>query len=107
MKNPFDYLYSEQRSIESLGDLYKPPSQFKHCVKRLVAKIKAHGDGQSVRIYETRLPATFFDIVVTKKGKQPGYTVGMGTVDPELAGSIAQGIASGMIDFRSLPRKQK
>jgi hypothetical protein len=104
--NIFDILYANEHPIESLGKAYKHPrGGFEHGKDFLVATLPGEGDGQSVEVYECRLPARFFTLKVlagpNSVGEpQIGYEVGTGSGDGELAGHIAMAIANGMLAFK-------
>ena len=97
MSNPFDFLY-KPTGIKALGEYYKPPKQFKHGEKTLVAKLPRSGDGHDVEVYETRLPATFFEL------RFKGMSIRTGTVDAEFICQLAVEIQNGMVDADSLFR---
>lgn len=100
----FKVLYEKKYSIQCLGEKYKPPTKFVHSKEVLVATIRGEGDGQTVRIYESRLPARFFRIEVLAGKNSVGepksgfsFTTGSGEEMGELAGQMAKAIASGML----------
>jgi hypothetical protein len=109
VKDPFAFLYSQRCVIESLGTYYRPPKVFEHGKRALVATVEAEGDGQTVKVYETRLPAHCFTIEVqagrnSVGAMQPGYRFSTGTGQDELAGALAVSIARGMLGL-DFPRK--
>jgi|GEM_PF-2856218 len=88
---------------------YNPPAEFTYAEPVLVATIPKDpldGDGQHVEIYETRYPATFWEVVVlatqdSMGEMQPGFSIstGSGFAVGRLAFPIARAIAEGMLGF--------
>lgn len=61
----FDILYGPREKILSLGKAYKPPKKFQHGKWEMIASLKKkHEDGLDVEVYECRLPARSFKVVV-------------------------------------------
>jgi len=86
---------------------YNPPERFNHAKEYLVAhypKDPPDGDGQSCDIYELRMPARFYRLVVHPDPDsigRPGLPVqistGSGPEMRNLLASLAEGISEGMI----------
>lgn len=97
----FDKLYETINAdkIKSLGKLYKPPKKFTSNKPMLVAKLKydGDGDGHDVEVYETRLPARFFQIKALPTKRFNGFSLSTGSGMGEEAGKIAKLIAEGML----------
>ena len=84
------------------GYQYSPQEIFKHGKKVLVCRIKSDegGDGQDVDIYETRMPAIFYEIEALETPDSIGersnaFTLTTGTIDASLVAQIAHEIAEG------------
>jgi hypothetical protein len=102
----FLYESTERDRVEVLGDYYRPPKKFVHGEDTKVATIGKRDDGQTVEVYECRMPATFFKLKVLpdkdyKGHPLEGYEVstGSGSEMAELAGRLAVAISEGMIGF--------
>lgn len=95
--DPFSFLYDTDAShaIKSLGKLYRAPARIES-EWQLVATVPKDGDGHTVRVYECRLPATFYKLEVG------GFEVstGSGREMGELIGKLAIEIARGMVEIR-------
>jgi hypothetical protein len=110
-----DFMYVTRES-DSLGAEYQSPKnvtreQWREWVK--VASFKGDGDGQDCELYELRMPARFYKLIVlpglNSIGElQPGYEVitGSGLQMGILLMWIAREVARGMIGFR-LADKEK
>ena len=112
--NPFDpmgILYRGERGKAVPIPNYAPPEQFGHWDKTLVADCpKTGSDGFNVRVYETRCPATFFEIEVLgtpnsmgepREGIVIGTGSGWGMAD--LVGQLTKALNDGMLGFHSPP----
>ncbi|NBT36090.1 MAG: hypothetical protein EBT03_11260 [Betaproteobacteria bacterium] len=101
----FDSLYGTRDRILSLGKAYKPPKTFRHGEWEIIATLKKkHEDGLDVEVYECRLPARSFKVVVkdgTNSVGNPtkGFTLSTGSGEEmgELCGLIAKAASEGMI----------
>lgn len=101
----FDILYGPREKILSLGKAYKPPKKFQHGKWEMIASLKKkHEDGLDVEVYECRLPARSFKVVVKdgtdSTGKaSKGFSLSTGSGDDmgELCGMIAKAASEGMI----------
>ena len=92
------------------GNAWIGPNKFVYGEKILVARFSKRigGDGQSVEVYESRLPARFWHIRVAAGYNSAGETQeawGLATgsgddKDAELVVQIAKRIAQGMLGFR-------
>lgn len=104
-KKTFDVfadLYSRENPIASLGNLYRhPKAGFTNGRAALVATVKApkDSDGQTCKIYESRLPARFFTLKVLPGPNsigemKAGYEIrtGSGSGMGELVGILAKSI---------------
>lgn len=104
-KDIFQSLYDASSPVKSLP-YYKPTKSFAHGAYVLVCRIEGEGDGQTVEVYEMRLPATFYTVKVLEGRNSIGQpqkafeiTTGSGKEMGELAGRLAVEIAKGMIGF--------
>lgn len=106
--DPFDFLYDSREDAKTaFGVHWCGPSKFEHGEDALVAKYDKHppdGDGQSVEVYCCALPARFYRLRVLAGPNsigevRPGFSVGTGSSQEELAASIAKAIADGMLGF--------
>ena len=92
--------------IESLGEHYRPEEGFDHGAWTQIADIPAESDGLPCKVYETRMPARFFKLVVGTgldfRGRpRGGVTISTGSGDEmgEFIGKLAVLVAEGMIGF--------
>lgn len=108
MKNdPFAFLYAGSRTPDLFSG-YSPPDQFPHAEWVLVGEIPKQpedGDGQAVRVFEKRWPATFFRIEAVAGTTSVGdpkeaYTISTGSGMGHLVASLVDAITSGMIGFK-------
>lgn len=104
------YLGDDRRDRKIFAKIeksYAPPLRFEHGKTELVAKLEPEGDGQTVEIYETRLPARFFTVVGIERHDggydRPAFTITTGSGDEvgALAVEIAIAAAQGMIGIKS------
>lgn len=101
----FDLLYGARDKMLSLGKAYKPPKTFQHGKWEIIATLKKkHEDGLDAEVYECRLPARSFKVVVkdgtNSVGKaNKGFTLSTGSGEDmgELCGMIAKAASEGMI----------
>lgn len=95
------YEPTDNRRIYVLGDQYRPPQTFRHGAWELVADLEAVGDGQGVKVFESRMPARFFKIEVAAGAgatQRPfAFSTGSGNAMGELIGEMAKAIAGGML----------
>lgn len=106
MNNPIDFLYTKQAKGLNEPE-YNPPDVFRHGEWEQVARFEKdpiNGDGQSVTIYESRLPASFYKIVVddgenSVHNKLKGFSLstGSGSEMGKLCFAIARAVSEGMI----------
>jgi hypothetical protein len=107
IRDPFQFLYEGKKPIESLGKLYEHPKDgFENGQEYLIATVKGQGDGQTVEVYEIRLPSRFFILKVQPGNNSIGepqepYEVGTGSGEAEFVGQIAIAIANGMLVFKT------
>jgi hypothetical protein len=101
----FDSLYGTRDRILSLGKAYKPPKTFRHGEWEIIATLKKKNeDGLDAEVYECRLPARSFKVVV-KDGTNSvgnatkGFTLSTGSGEEmgELCGMIAKAASEGML----------
>jgi hypothetical protein len=106
----FGFLYQDDgRGISNIGNNYKPPKTFRHGEWELVADMKKdpeNGDGQSVKIFECRMPARFYKIEagsdVNSVGKKnTPFALSTGSGMEILAGEIAKAITQGMLGIHT------
>jgi hypothetical protein len=96
-----------EEKIKSLGRHYRPRDGVGHDEWLLIADIPAeNSDGISCKVYETRMPARFFKLVVGEAldfmGRPKGGVVissGSGNEMGELIGQIAIATSQGMLSF--------
>ena len=99
-----------EEKIKSLGRHYRPRGlsrAFDHDEWLLIADIPAeNSDGISCKVYETRMPARFFKLVVGEAldfmGRPKGGVVissGSGNEMGELIGQLAIATSQGMMSF--------
>ena len=101
----FDSGYGAREKILSLGTAYKPPKTFQHGKWEIIATLKkTHEDGLDAEVYECRLPAASFRVVVkagTDSVGNPttGFTLSTGSGEDmgELCGMIARAASEGML----------
>lgn len=99
----FLYEATHQDRAEFLGN-WCGPDTFEHSKKMLVARYQGTGDGQSVEVYCTAMPARFYALKVLP-GKnsvgedRQGYEITTGSDCQEWAAETAAMIAEGMLGF--------
>jgi hypothetical protein len=108
-----DFLYepTAKRGILNLGREYRPPEKFRHGEWELVADMKKapeDGDGQSVKVFECRMPARFFKLEAMADANSMGeaqapfvVTTGSGDEMAHLIGELAKAVTQGMIGFKT------
>lgn len=106
----FPELYlADRRDKAIFGSAYIAPDKFIHGVAAKVAEYKGNDDGQSCEVWETRIPARFFEVRVLP-GKnsvgevQHGYSLETGSSMGQLANDVAKAIAEGMIVLQKVTR---
>lgn len=95
----------DARDAALFGEHYTPPERFGHGDWHKVAEYpKTAEDGQPCEIYESRLPARFFKLVVLASPNsindaQPGFALSTGSGDEvgELMVQLAKAVAGGMV----------
>ena len=98
----FDSGYGAREKILSLGTAYKPPKTFQHGKWEIIATLKkTHEDGLDAEVYECRLPAASFKVVVKagtdSVGNPTTGSTGSGEDMGELCGMIARAASEGML----------
>lgn len=109
MPDIFDSLYyPDERDRVVFGDRYCPPEKFSHGDWHKVAVYEKGegGDGQTVEIDESRLPARFFRIRGLPSQNSigepvPGFEVTTGSSMEKLAHEIALAASEGMLCVHS------
>lgn len=108
-----DFLYepTAKRGMLNLGREYQPPEKFRHGEWELVAEMKKDpedGDGQSVRVFECRMPARFFKLEAAADANSCGeeqqpfvVTTGSGDEMGHLIGELAKAITQGMLGIKT------
>lgn len=102
----FDFLYAGDRKPLNVPN-YSAPEMLPHAEWVHVAhcpKVPADGDGQSVDVYEQRLPATCFKLVVNPDpnsggGESHPINIGFGSSAHAHVEMLVEQITSGMIGF--------
>lgn len=108
---PFQFMYSlyapDARDRSIFGERYDPPGEFRHGEAHRVAaypKDPEDGDGQPVEVYETRLPARFYELRALPSTNsvgepKPGWTLSTGSGDEmgELVAALAVAVTQGMV----------
>lgn len=110
MTDPLGFLYSGDRYRMNIPN-YHPPAMFAHGERTLVAecpKDPADGDGQAVRLYETRWPATVYCIEALPGANsmgepKAGFTITLGSSERILAENLVRAITTGMLDVETGP----
>ena len=90
-----EHLYNSEKSDQKyLGKEYNPPKKFEHGKRTLIIELSGDGDGVPVKVYETRLPARFFEI------EFEGITLSTGSGMEKLIGQMAKAIHDGMLGVK-------
>jgi hypothetical protein len=106
--NPFAELYDAAKHPTDLptplAAFHSPPKRFIHSECTLIATVPAEEDGQEARIYETRMPASFFRVEIKAGAGKPGWrmTTGSGSEMAWLAGEVALAASQGMIHVKEV-----
>lgn len=102
------YQHRDSDRIESLGDHYQPQDRFDHSTWVLIASLDAEEDGAACRVYETRMPARFWKLVVDGRANYMGQRQrpvtahsGSGKEMGELMGQLAVAVSQGMVTLES------
>lgn len=101
----FETLYTpfkEEREI--FGKAWCGPAQYKHRKTHLIARYRAHGDGQPVSVFCNALPARFYTVKARKGKDSMGepvkpwtLTTGAGMGMARLAKDMAEAASAGML----------
>ena len=88
--------------LEAFGDHWCGPEKYVEWVKHLIAMYDPQEDGARVEVYCQAAPARFYTIkVFPRKDYEgnlvPGYTLGTGSGEDQLAADIALAISGGML----------
>lgn len=104
MNNGLGSLYLRTYADKApFGARWIGPAQFEHGKVTQVAMYQAEegGDGQSVKVHCTAMPARFYTLEVLPENGKEGYTLTTGSGAGELAAKIAEAIASGMLGLEA------
>ena len=109
--DPLASLYAGSRAELRIPN-HTPPSQFAHGKETLVAecpKAPEDGDGQALRVYETRYPAIFHRIEViagldSLGGQKAGYEIKTGSGQQHLVTMLVEAITTGMVGIYPEPQ---
>jgi hypothetical protein len=98
--------FPDRRDTDIFGDHYKPPKKFQYGKWHRIVTLRKEkrGDGGDAFIFECRMPARFFKVVVpdyenSVGEKKKGFTLQTGSGDEmgKLAMQIAHAASKGML----------